>query len=151
MKNNTFINNPDNNTPKDEALIGNEKIENAITQLQTNPSEELLVHTLTMIRRQMQKQGQFIVAVNPSISSNDLQIQAIQTEDGKQWWSAFTSFDEELKGSSPLMSTFLADIQSLFLSALQVNEIEGIILNPWNKTIMLDKHFIQIILGNSVS
>ena len=44
--------------------------------------------------------------------------------------------------------TFLTDIDQLFHSALQVNEIEGIILNPWNRTIMLDKNLINIILGN---
>ena len=46
------------------------------------------------------------------------------------------------------MRTFLTDIAQLFNSALQVNEIEGIILNPWNRTIMLDKNLINIILGN---
>ena len=46
------------------------------------------------------------------------------------------------------ISTFLTDIDQLFHSALQVNEIEGIILNPWNRTIMLDKNLINIILGN---
>ena len=47
-----------------------------------------------------------------------------------------------------VQSTFLTDIDQLFNSALQVNEIEGIILNPWNRTIMLDKNLINIILGN---
>ena len=48
-------------------------------------------------------------------------------------------FEEELKGGGSVQSTFLTDIDQLFHSALQVNEIEGIILNPWNRTIMLDK------------
>ena len=58
------------------------------------------------------------------------------------------SFEEELKGGGSVQSTFLTDIDQLFHSALQVNEIEGIILNPWNRTIMLDKNLINIILGN---
>ena len=67
----------------------------------------------------------------------------------RSWWSAFTSFEEELKGSDRVMSTFLTAIEPLFQSAVQVNEIEGIILNPWNRTIMLDKTLLRLILGES--
>ena len=73
----------------------------------------------------------------------------MKTADGKKWWSAFTSFEEELKGSDRVMSTFLTAIEPLFQSAVQVNEIEGIILNPWNRTIMLDKTLLRLILGES--
>ena len=45
------------------------------------------------------------------------------------------------------MSTFMTDIRKLFVSALEVDDIEGIIINPWNRTIMLDKNLINIILG----
>ena len=31
--------------------------------------------------------------------------------------------------------------------AFEVDDIEGIIINPWNRTIMLDKNLINIILG----
>ena len=79
---------------------------------------------------------------------NQLRIGTVKTGDGKVWWAAFTSFEEELKGGGSIQSTFLTDIDQLFHSALQVNEIEGIILNPWNRTIMLDKNLINIILGN---
>lgn len=75
-------------------------------------------------------------------------ITTVKTGDGKVWWAAFTNFEEELKGGGSVQSTFLTDIDQLFHSALQVNEIEGIILNPWNRTIMLDKNLINIILGN---
>ena len=147
------------NTKKDEGLIGNEKIEEAIAALQQEPSEELLAHALTVLRRRMREQGQFILAVDmpqdqsgmPQMMANPaapMQIQAVQTADGKAWWVAFTSFEEELKGGGSVQSTFLTDIDQLFHSVLQVNEIEGIILNPWNRTIMLDKNLINIILGN---
>ena len=45
------------------------------------------------------------------------------------------------------MSTFLTDMGHLFTSALEVEEISGIILNPWNRTLMLNKKLINIILG----
>lgn len=107
-----------------------------------------MAHTLTVIRRRMKEEGQLILAVEPSVAEQ-LKIQAVKTADGKKWWSAFTSFEEELKGSDRVMSTFLTAIEPLFQSAVQENEIEGIILNPWDRTIMLDKTLLRLILGES--
>ena len=38
----------------------------------------------------------------------------------------------------------------MFKEALNVDGIEGIIINPWNRTIMLNKQLIKIILGDGV-
>ena len=135
----------------DEGLQGNEKIEEAIAGLQHEATQEMLAHTLTVIRKQMRKGGQFIIAVEPYISSEKINIGVVQSPDGLKWWSAFTSFDEELKGGNEVKSAFLTDIEQLFKSVLEVGEISGIILNPWNRTIMLDKTLISIILGNENS
>ena len=132
---------------KDNELQGNEKIEEAIAALQQEPTQEMLAHTLTVIRRRMQEKGQFVIAVEPPTGDNQLKLQAITTDDRKVWWMAFTSYEEELKGSNSVMSTFMTDIKQLFTSALQADAISGIILNPWNRTIMLDKNLIQITLG----
>ncbi len=132
----------------DQGLQGNEEIEQAILGLQQEASQEMLAHVLTVIRRRMRKQGQFIIAVDPPKGDGKINVQAIQTQDGKKWWSAFTSFDEELKGSGSVMSTFLTDIEKMFTAILQEESITGLILNPWNRTIMLDKNLIRIILGN---
>ena len=132
---------------KDNELQGNEKIEEAIAALQQEPTQEMLAHTLTVIRRRMQEKGQFVIAVEPPTGDNQMKLQAITTDDRKVWWMAFTSFEEELKGSNSVMSTFMTDIKQLFTSALQADAISGIILNPWNRTIMLDKNLIQITLG----
>ena len=132
----------------------------AIEALQKEPSEEMLAHTLTVIRRCMNDNGQLIIAVEPpmpgypsehgKISSQQgygLKLKAVKTADEKLWWTAFTSFDEEVKGADSVMSTFMTDIRKLFDAALKVDEIEGVILNPWNRTIMLDKKLIKIIIG----
>lgn len=107
----------------------------------------MLAHTLTVIRRRMKEGGQFIVAVEPPTGGNQMQIQAVQTPDGNSWWAAFTSFEEELKGSGSVMSTFLTGIEQAFRAVLAAEGAKGIIVNPWNRTIMLDKNLIRIILG----
>ena len=133
----------------DETLKGNELIEEAICALQGEPSQEMLAHTLTVIRRRMNEDGQLIVSVEPPKpgDTSSIQLRAVKTGDGSLWWSAFTSFDEEMKGSDGVMSAFMTDIRKLFESALEVDEIEGVIINPWNKTIMLDKNLISIVLN----
>ena len=135
------------NSKVDKGLQGNEKIEEAIATLQSQSTPELLAHALTVIRRRMKEQGQLII--EPSPLSNEMNVQAVKTSDGKNWWVAFTGFDEELKGGDSVKSTFLTDMDKLFQSALTVDEIEGVIINPWNRTIMLNKRLISIILGTA--
>ena len=109
-------------------------------------TQEQLAHTLTVIRRRMKEGGQLIVAVEPDPAQAQMKLQTVRTPDGKIWWSAFTSFEEELKGADQVKSTFLSEIGRMFEAALTVPEIAGIIINPWNRTIMLDKHLIRIIM-----
>ena len=133
----------------DKNLQENEKIETAIEALQKEPTQEMLAHTLTMIRRRMNDGGQLVVGVE--VSGQDMQMNAgtIEAEDGGIWWFAFTSFEEEIKGSNQVMSAFLGNMRQLFETAIKTDGINGIIINPWNRTIMLDKELIQIILGEN--
>ena len=134
------------NEYQDEGLKGNERIEDAIFALQKEATQEQLAHTLTVIRRRMKEGGQLIVAVEPDPAQAQMKLQTVRTPDGKIWWSAFTSFEEELKGADQVKSTFLSEISRMFEAALTVPEIAWIIINPWNRTIMLDKHLIRIIM-----
>ena len=134
---------------QEEALQGNENIEQAIAALQQNATPELLAHALTAIRRRIRENGQFVVAVEPNPGTTQMSLKTGQTPDGRAWWYAFTSFEEEMQGAEQVQSTFMADIGKLLETALTVPEIEGIILNPWHRTLMLDKTLIQIILPES--
>lgn len=133
---------------QEEALQGNETIEQAIASLQQSATPELLAHALTAIRRRIRENGQFVVAVEPG-PATQMSLKTVQTPDGRAWWYAFTSFEEEMQGAEQVQSTFMADIGKLLETALTVPEIEGIILNPWHRTLMLDKTLIQIILPES--
>ena len=131
----------------DEGLKGNEKIESYIAMLQKEPSQELLAVTLTSIRRRMQEGGQFIVPVDYR-ADGSLQVQIMETN-GKKWLPAFSGFEEQIKGNTQVMSTFLASIDQLLGLAL-TGDVEGLLLNPWNLTMKLDKNLIRIILGKSI-
>ena len=111
---------------QEEALQGNENIEQAIAALQQNATPELLAHALTTIRRRIRENGQFVVAVEPSPGTTQMSLKVVQTPDGRAWWYAFTSFGEEMRGAEQVQSTFMADIGKLLETALTVPEIEGI-------------------------
>ena len=101
------------NQPRDKGLNGNEKIEQAVCQLQQEPTQEQLAHTLTVIRRRMRENGQVVVAVEPNPASEQMQLRALRTADGASWWYAFTSFEEEMKGAEAVQSTFLVELEKL--------------------------------------
>ncbi|MDD6575431.1 MAG: SseB family protein [Fusicatenibacter saccharivorans] len=133
--------------PKDEGLQGNETIEEAILGLQKEPTPELLAHVLTVIRRRMKEGGQAILSVEPPSGDDQIRIGTVKSADGKVWWAAFTSFEEELKGAGSVKSTFLVSLEQLIRMASETKEISGVILNPWNRTIMLDHTLLSIIIG----
>ena len=134
-------------TLKDEGLQGNETIEEAILGLQKEPTPELLAHVLTVIRRRMKEGGQAILSVEPPSGDDQIRIGTVKSADGKVWWAAFTSFDEELKGTGSVKSTFLVSLEQLIHMASETKEISGVIFNPWNRTIMLDHTLLSIIIG----
>ncbi len=132
---------------KDEKLQGNEKIETAIEGLKKEPTQEMLAHALTVIRRRMKEDAELIVAVDPALEGSQLNVHVLRLEDGSSWWMAFTSFEEEIKGANKVMSTFMGNMRQMFDAVLKTDGVDGIIVNPWNRTIMLDKTLIRIILG----
>ena len=133
---------------RDEGLKGNEQIEEAILALQQEATPEMLAHALTVIRRRMKEGGQLIVDVEPSVAGAQMNLKVVETGDGAKWWSAFTGFEEELQGADSVKSTFLSDMEKLFTTALRTEGISGVIINPWNRTLMLDKTLIRIVLGD---
>ena len=132
---------------KDEKLQGNEKIETAIESLKKEPTQEMLAHALTVIRRRMKEDAELIVAVDPALEGSQLNVHVLRLEDGSSWWMAFTSFEEEIKGANKVMSTFMGNMRQMFDAVLKTDGVDGIIVNPWNRTLMLDKTLIRIILG----
>lgn len=130
-----------------KGLEGNEQIEEAILAVQKKPDNETLAHALTVIRRQMKAGAHLIIAVDQVPEKEQISLRTITTADGKSWFAAYTGFEEELKGSNPVMSAFTAPISQIFQMTLASREVAGVILNPWNRTMALDKNLIQIIQG----
>ncbi|MDO4187428.1 MAG: SseB family protein [Lachnospiraceae bacterium] len=130
----------------DKGLKGNEKIEEGIKSLKDSFTDESLAAVLTVIRKRTLENGQFVVAVDTGTSDTNLSLKTVDFN-GKKWFVAFTSFDEEMKGKANVMSGFLADIAALFDMALKSPEVEGVILNPYGNMMSLNKQIIEVIKG----
>lgn len=131
----------------DKGLIGNDLIENGIEKLRENFTDENLSVVLSAIRKRMQENGQFVVGVDASAANaTNLSLKTVNYN-GAKWFIAFTSFDEELKGNSAVMSGFLADIGQVLDITLKSNDIGGIILNPYGNMLSLNKMVIEVIKG----
>ena len=112
----------------DEGLRGNEQIEEAIAALQQEPSQEMLAHTLTCIRRRMNENGQVIIAVEPPVGDQGMQVQAVQTDDGANWWVAFTGFEEAVTcvKNEMIPDEYVTKLASFFKSVSEENRVRMI-------------------------
>lgn len=131
---------------KDEALIGNEQIEKSIKELKEEFTDENLSVVLTVIRKRAVENGQFVVAVDATSGMDSLSLKTANFN-GKKWFVAYTSFEEEMKGQLNVVSGFLADIAKLLEMVAGSSEVEGIILNPYGNMITLNKQIIEVIRG----
>ncbi|MGN0353729.1 MAG: SseB family protein [Muricoprocola sp.] len=132
---------------KDKELQGNEKIEECIAKLKQELTEENLAVTLTAIRRRMKEKGQMVVPIEAP-AGTDMKIRVMRLN-GKNWLGVFTSFEEELKGSDSVMSTFMADIEQILDMGLKEPTLEGVIINPWGDRLALDKTLLRVIKGEN--
>lgn len=131
----------------DKGLTGNEKIEEGIKKLKADFTDESLANVLTVIRKRALENGQFVVAVDASKSDTNLSLSTVNMN-GKRWFVAYTSFEEEMKGNLNVMSGFLAGISELFELTLKSAEVEGILLNPHGNMMTLNKQIIEVVRGN---
>ena len=97
----------------DVSLIGNDKIEEAIVNIQKAPTEENLVRALSIVRHRMNDKGQLIIAVEPPLPDGKLNLQVIKTEDGQMLGALH---DEEVK-----MHNIMSTLNSYKVQASQLS------------------------------
>ena len=135
-------------TKTDKGLAGNGKLEEQIGMLQKEPSPEMLSVVLTTVRRRMKEHGEMIVPVEADPSGN-LRVQIMQIKNGEKWLAVYTSFEEQMMGGQSVQSTFLSEIGQLLRIVLHENSVEGLLVNPWNRSLRLSRDLIRIVLGES--
>lgn len=149
-------------TECEEDIYRNELIEAAIIDFYKQMNGDTFAGIMNAIHVTMKNYGQFIIPVEaPEVFFNminldkvkvgdvvtatqdiRMKLQRIQTNDGKEWLAAFTNMSEVLKGAST--STVTQPIGHFLKMVLQMEGVEGVIINPWDNAFSLDKDTIQL-------
>lgn len=140
----------------------NELIETAINNFYMQRNEDTFSDILSALHVTMKKDGQFIIPVETPESFIDMfdvdkikvgdtitttqdirmKLQRIQTNDGKEWLAAFTNFKEVQKGAAT--STITQSIEHYLKAVLQMEGVEGVVINPWDNAFSMDKDIINM-------
>lgn len=131
---------------KDKNLRGNDSIEKSIIELKKSMTDENLTHTLSLLRKRMKENGHFVVAVKVAANGN-MELRTVKTADGKEWFAVYTSFEEQNQGGDNIKSAFTAEMAQIFHICLQTTNVEGLLLNPWNLSLKMDKSIISLVMG----
>lgn len=151
---------------EDDSPNTNQMIEKAINQYYVHNDKEGMILFIDMMINTMKQGGEFIV---PYITKNSFlskeQINSINIDDtftldhdvklkmetvkdasGKEWLGVFTSSNEMHKGSSGNVR-INQSILSILRLALDLEEINGIVINPFGKYMQISKAMILLLIG----
>lgn len=146
----------------DESVHSNELIETAIIDFYKQMNGDTFAQILKAIHLTMKSDGQFIIPVEMSDALLDMfdldkmkvgdtvtttqevrmKLQKIRANDGKEWLAAFTNMNEVQKGAAT--STITQSIYYFLKAVLDIEDVEGVIINPWDNSFSLDKDTIHL-------
>lgn len=151
---------------KDDSPNTNQMIEKAINQYYVHNDKEGMILFMNMMINAMNQGGEFIVPYitkNPflskekinSISIGDtfaldhnvkLKMETVKDASGIEWLGVFTSTEEMHKGSCGNVQ-INQSILSILRLALDLEEINGIVINPFGKYMQISKAMILPLIG----
>ena len=127
----------------DEMLEGNERIEEAILNFREHEDKESLEHLASVLVRRMEEFGHVLLPIEDGIEEGSLMPRTVTADDGEVVIAAFTNRREMRKG--PDSDVLSIRIQHLFALVMELEEVGGIVLNPWGDFMYIGKDLIAII------
>lgn len=143
----------------------NQMIEKAINQYYVHSDKEGMIRLMNTMLNAMKQGGQLVV---PYITKNSflskelsnlnvgdtltldhdvkLKIETVKDTKGKEWLGVFTSTEEMHKGSNGNVQ-MNQSILSILRLALDLEEINGIVINPFGKYMQISKAMILLLIG----
>ena len=131
---------------EDTTLIGNDLIEKAIHEFYLEQSEHNFMGICMAVRNRIAQDGHLLFPVDMGVDEDGCQTYEFKNLelDGHPVMVAYTSIEEKEKGpQAGGLSTF---IDSVLETLIQVDEIAGLLINPWGESICLGKEDIAMIL-----
>lgn len=151
---------------KDDSPNTNQMIEKAINQYYVHNDKEGMILFMNMMINAMNQGGEFIVPYitkNPFLSKEQinsisigatfaldhdvkLKMETVKDASGIEWLGVFTSTEEMHKGSCGNVQINQSILSILRLS-LDLEEINGIVINPFGKYMQISKAMILLLIG----
>lgn len=131
----------------DPTLNGNEKIEEAIHLFYQEQSEHRFMGICMAIRERLAQDGHLLFPVEIGQDADGCQTYEFKTleQDGHPVLVAFTSVAEKEKG--PAVGGLSTFADSVLETLLQMEDIAGLLINPWGESLCLGKEDIALILN----
>ena len=151
---------------KDDLPNKNQMIEKAIDQYYVHNDKEGMILFMNALLNTMKQGGEFVVPYitkNPFLSEEKinslnigdtitldhdvkLKMETVKDGSGIEWLGVFTSTEEMHRGSSGNVQ-INQSILSILRLALELEEINGIVINPFGKYIQISKAMILLLIG----
>ena len=151
---------------EDDSPNTNQMIEKAIKQYYVHNDKEGMILFMNTLLNAMKQGGEFIV---PYITKNSflskeqinsinigdiftldhdvkLKMETVKDASGKEWLGVFTSTEEMHKGSSGNVQ-INQSILSILKLVLDLEEVNGIVINPFGKHIQISKNMIALLIS----
>jgi len=149
-------------TENEDNAYSNELIEAAVIDFYKQMNGDTFAGVMNAIHLTMKNGGQFIIPVETPETLLDMfdidkikvgdtvtatqevrmKLQRIKANDGKEWLAAFTNMSEVQKGAST--STITQSIEIFLKAVLEMKDVEGVIINPWDNAVSFDKDTIKL-------
>ena len=131
---------------EDTTLVGNKLIEKAIHEFYQEQTDHRFMAICMAVRNRIAQDGHLLFPVDMGVDDEGCQtfeFKNLELE-GQPVMVAFTSVEEKEKGpQAGGLSTF---IDSTLEALLQMDEVAGLLINPWGESICLGKEDIALIL-----
>lgn len=135
---------------EDASLIGNEQIEEVIHLFHQDQDSNLLIAVYLAIRERIKQDGHMIFPADIGEDADGNTLFSFKTMDtgGGTALVAFTSMEEKQKGpDTGAVSQF---IDCMLEPLLEIEDIGGLVINPFGESIFLNKGDIAIIMNPGI-
>lgn len=128
-------------------LEGNEQIEQAVeVALADGFSESSVNGLISALQLRMREDGHLLLPIEQldEEQTDSFLLRGLPDEEGNMFLACFTSEEELQKGQKTAMLSQFIDV--FLMNVVDVEEVRGIVINPWGSSCRIPKTILQIVL-----
>ena len=151
-----------------EDSFGNEELAAAMRTVHEDNSGEAFIKFLELLSKRIAEGGEFVlpvqmpqsmfdmlgdldhITIGDTVTSDEeirMKPQTVTDNDGGIWYAAFTDYNETKKGEGSSSVNIL--LKEIVKMALENEDKKGLVLNPWENPVFLEKEMLKMVLDAS--